>query len=355
MLDASKDAILISTSDKAIYANPAALNLLGAKSIDDFNGLAFSLVHPDDAELAASMRTQSLEEGRSTDYVILRHRTLHGRVFNAEVCCTPIRWQGVRANMAVLRDVSGRVKNERELRESEERFRDLVESSPDAMYVHQFGELVYMNQACRDQFGVSEESAYLGRSILDFVHADEHDAARQRAVIVNEDGEHVEYVEQRRLRADGSEYTGLVASRSVEWGGESSALTIVRNISAQKELERQRAETEDRYKNLLDISPDAVYVHCEGKAVLVNEASVKLFGAKDDSELIGIEILDLVHPDDRTIVKKRISELRTKDNGLLLLRHRRLRLDGSEFEAEIAAKPVQWDGKRGDGYRPGHY
>ena len=347
MLDASKDAILISTSDQPIYANPAALTLLDAKTIDDFDGLAFNLVHPDDVELAQSMRDQSLNEGRSTDYVVLRHRTLDGRVFDAEVCCTPVHWQGVQANMVVLRDVSGRVKSERELRESEERFRDLVESSPDATYVHQSGKLVYMNTACRELFGVADESNYVGRSILDFVHPDEHDAARQRAVIVNEGGQHVEYIEQRRLRADGTEYTGLVASRPVQWGGVSSALTVIRNISEQKELERARAETEDRYKNLLDISPDAVYVHCEGKVVLVNEAGVKLFGARDEASFIGVEILDLVHPEDRAVVKKRHAELRTKDNGLLQMRQRRLRLDGTAFEAEISATPVQWDGKRG--------
>ena len=347
MLDASPDAILISSSERPEYANPAALRLFGANSVADFDGLAVTLIHPDFADIAESMRHQSLVEGRSTDYRIVSHYTLDGRLFDAEVCCTPVRWRGVRSNMAVLRDVSGRLRNERELRESEERFRDLVESSPDATYVHQAEKLVYMNTACRDLFGVAQEADYAGKSILDFVHPDEHEAAKHRAIIVNEGGQHIEYVEQRRLRADGTEYTGLVASRPVEWAGTSSALTVIRNISAQKELERERAETEDRYKNLLDISPDAVYVHCEGKVVLANKAGARLFGASDEKALKGIEILELVNPDDRGIVRKRHSELRTKNNGLLELRQRRLRLDGTAFEAEIAATPVQWDGKRG--------
>ena len=347
MLRSTLDAVLITDDKSLIYANPAALDLFEASSVHDFPGLPLNLIHPDDIAKAKWMRKESIEAGRATEYTVLRHATLTGRHFDAEVVCTPVHWDGTRANMTVLRDVTGRVKRERELRKSEERFRDLVETSPDSLYVHQAGKFVYMNRACRDLFGLREEDEYVGRPILDFVHPDEHELAEQRAAAVHQRGEHAKYIEQRRLRADGSEFTGHVASRPVEWGGERSALTVVRNISAQKEVERQREETEARYANVLELSPDAIYVHCEGRIVLINEAGVRLFGATSADELMGVRILDLVHTDDRPLVEKRHAELRSRENGLLRMRQKRLKLDGSMFEADIAATPIDWQGRRG--------
>lgn len=348
MLNASPDAVLISANDRLVYANPAALKMFAAPSLAEFaKHRSIDLVHPDDLETAKAMREESVKSGRGTAYSVIRHNRLDGTQVDSEVACTPVKWGGVACNMVTLREVTGRVKGERDLRASEERHRDLIESAPDAMYVQMAGRVVYMNTACRNLFAVDNADDYLGRSVLDFVHPDARDKTSRNLNKFFDSKTQVELAEQNRLRLDGTDFPAAVSVRPITWDGEPSGLVVVRDISYQKAMEVAREESEARYKHLLDISPDAIYVHQEGRIVLMNEAGVKLFGADSAEAIIGTLTLDLVHPDDREFVKQRQAELRTQDNGLLRLSQKRLRMDGSAFHAEVLATPVEWEGVRG--------
>lgn len=348
MLQVSPDGVLISRDRALVYANPAALKLFDAPSFEKLAAhRPIDLVHPDYIEEADKMRRQSLATRCGTDYAIIRHKALTGVDFDAEVACAPIRWNGAPANMIILRDVTGRLESEQKLRESEQRHRDLIESSPDAIYVQVAGRMVYMNAACRKLFAFGEDESYQGRPVLDFIHPEYRDEIAKSLRDFLDQKTDVEFVEQRRLRADGTEFIANVSVRPIVWDGEASGLAVVRDISDQVALEEARAETEARYKHLLDISPDAIYVHKEGKVVLINEAGARVFGADSVEDMLGMEAIDLVHPDEREEVLKRQGELRTRDNGLLRLSQKRLRVDGSVFQAQVLATPVQWEGARG--------
>ena len=348
MLRVSPDAVLISYNHRLVYANPAALKLFDAR---DFVDLAsrrpIDLVHPDFLDQAEAMRRESLQTGHGTAYSIIRHKTVKGTDIDAEVACAPVSWDGVSANMIILRDVSGRVLDERKLRESEERHRDLIESAPDAMYVQMAGKIVNMNASCRTLFAIGDDQDYLGRSIFDFIHADDREIAAESLPKLLERGEHIEFAEQRRIRADGTEFVGAVTVRPIFWDGEASGLAVVRDISSQKAAEAARAESEARYKYLLDISPDAIYVHREGRIVLINEAGARLFGAKSPEAMLGMKTLDLVHPDSRQEAIRAQGTPLSSKNTLNRLSQKRLRLDGSMFHAVLSATPIEWEGARG--------
>lgn len=348
MLNVSPDSVMICANDQLLYANPAALNMFGASAFAELAAVRpIDLVHPECLGMAEAMRREMLKTGRGTDYSIIRHTKLDGDSIDTEVACAPVRWGGISCNMLILRDVTGRVNNERVLRESEERHRSLIESAPDAMYVQAAGRIVYMNAACRKLFSVQGAEDYLGRSVLDFVHPDDREATNRSVTKFFDKQTPVELSEQRRLRLDGTDFPATVSIRPIDWDGTASGLAVVRDISYQRAMETARAESEARYKHLLDISPDAIYVHQEGRIVLMNDAGVKLFGGDSSEAMIGVPVTDLVHPDDRKIVEQRQSELRTHDNGHLRLSQKRLRVDGSEFRAEVLATPIEWEGVRG--------
>src|SRR5580765_5723488 len=68
-------------------------------------------------------------------------------------------------------------------------------------------------------------------------------------------------------------------------------------------------QSEDRYRRLVDLSPDAVFIVQAGRVLLVNPAGVRLIGARDASEVIGKPVFELIHPDDRQTVLGRIDEV----------------------------------------------
>ena len=80
----------------------------------------------------------------------------------------------------------------------------------------------------------------------------------------------------------------------------------IQDITGRKQAEQALRESEDRYRKLVEISPDAVILHRDGKIIYVNPAAVRLAGARLAEELVGRDILDVVSPEYRTEVQANI-------------------------------------------------
>lgn len=128
-------------------------------------------------------------------------------------------------------------------------------------------------------------------------------------------------------------------------------LIRVRAEEEAKQLREKQAlmdklrESEERYRHLVELSPDAVAVHCDGRIVYVNPAAVKLLGAEHRDDLIGKVALDFVHPDSQALAKARIQNMMTKGVDAPLVEERFVRLDGGVIDVEVAAVLVTFGGK----------
>ncbi len=113
--------------------------------------------------------------------------------------------------------------------------------------------------------------------------------------------------------------------------------------------ERVRAEaalreSEERYRSLVELSPEAVLVHQDGRVVYANPAAQRLFAAEGPERLLGCPLLDLVHPDDRGTVTARVQSIlggqRAPAREIRLLR-----LDGQPLISETTGAPVEFRGR----------
>src|SRR6185369_10204196 len=104
-------------------------------------------------------------------------------------------------------------------------------------------------------------------------------------------------------------------------------------------------ESEERYRRLVELSPDAIVVHREGKFVYVNPAAVKLWGASRPADLIGRSILDVVHPDFHDHVRERVEYIQNFQKPTPLAEQKCLRLDGTEIYVEVTGLPFTSEGK----------
>ncbi len=104
-------------------------------------------------------------------------------------------------------------------------------------------------------------------------------------------------------------------------------------------------ESEKRYRTLVESSPIAIGIHCEGKVVYANAAGVKLFGANSMDDLIGKPIMDLVAPYFRDVVEERVKRITTKKEILEPLEEKLRTLDGKELDVEVTAIPTIFEGK----------
>jgi PAS domain S-box-containing protein/putative nucleotidyltransferase with HDIG domain len=127
---------------------------------------------------------------------------------------------------------------------------------------------------------------------------------------------------------------------------------VLRFISTQvamaierKQAETALAESEARYRQLVEMSPDAIAVHQDGRLVFVNPAAVALMGAQQPADLLGLSAVEIVHPDYRPIVMKRIRHTSNQGEAQPSLEEQFLRLDGSAVDVEVANTPVSYQGR----------
>ena len=102
-------------------------------------------------------------------------------------------------------------------------------------------------------------------------------------------------------------------------------------------------ESEEKYRSLVDLAPIAVLVHRDGKIVYANPESVRLAGAGSTEDLIGREMLPLIHPDDLPITLEHF-RLMSKGATIPLTEMRIFTIDGKPFTVEAAGKQIIYEG-----------
>ena len=110
-------------------------------------------------------------------------------------------------------------------------------------------------------------------------------------------------------------------------------------------LERALRESEDRYRSLVDLSPDGILVHAGGHYVFANPAAARFFGARSPEEIVGKPVMELVHPDDREFAIRRM-DMEYAGAVTPPLPSRFVRMDGSPFEVEVIGTKVDFGGSR---------
>ena len=104
-------------------------------------------------------------------------------------------------------------------------------------------------------------------------------------------------------------------------------------------------ETEERYRRLVELSPDAIIVHSEGRFVFANSAAARLFGAETPDGLIGRAVLEVVHPDYWDTVTQRIQQETVEGQPVPLIEEKFVRLDGAVIDVEVAGIPLTYAGR----------
>ena len=103
-------------------------------------------------------------------------------------------------------------------------------------------------------------------------------------------------------------------------------------------------ESEERFRRLVEALPDALYVHSGGKIVFVNPFGMRLLGAQQPEQLVGKDILEIVHPDYRDFIRQRIQRCYETGTASSPQECFLVALDGSSVQVESAGFPINWKG-----------
>lgn len=204
-----------------------------------------ALIHPDDRAFIAQ-RLQVIMSGQA-DMREYRIRTRTGayrwvRDYGQPLFDMPER--RISGIVLALQDITEQVLAQQTLRESEQRYRNLVELCPDAIIVHCDGQIVFANPAAAHLLGYEQPQALLGHYILDLVAPEYHDFVRQRIECILNQGIITPIAEIKLVRNDGSLVDIEVSASMVLYNGRPTVQSLARDITGRKRLEEERLAME---------------------------------------------------------------------------------------------------------------
>jgi PAS domain S-box-containing protein len=118
------------------------------------------------------------------------------------------------------------------------------------------------------------------------------------------------------------------------------------DIDARKRTEAALRESEERYRSLVEMAPDAIAIHGDGRLLYINRRGAVALGAKDPEELVGLPLERLVHPQHWPATRERIRRMLAGTPDVYPVEDVYLRLDGTALPVETAAAPVTFQGRK---------
>ncbi len=241
------------------------------------------------------------------------------------------------------RDITSQRSAEHALAEAKERLELSLEGGNQAFWDFDLDEdTVHLSENWARTLGF-EPGAGVARasSLLKRVHPDDQMVVSEtfaRAV----KGETPLYRVEYRVRGEDGEWhwmlsTGRVTGRGTEGWARRISGTVV-DIDARVRTEQALGDAEERYRKLVELSPDGVVVHSGGVIEYANPAALQLIGARSAEEAVGLSLERLVHPEELERHRDRQRGDAAAPSVTEFLPRRLRRLDGSEIPVEVVGR-----------------
>jgi PAS domain S-box-containing protein len=287
MFEQAADSIVLIDAEtgELVQFNDRAHQALGYTR-EEFERLKipdFEVIQP--AEEVAKHIEKIVKEGADTFET--KQRTKSGEIRDIQVSSRAVTLGGRHFIQGIWRDITERKRVEDALRESEERYRRLMQDSIDGIAVAEGMEITLVNRAFLEMFGYESEEEVVGHPFTNLVSPEYRELMVERGY-ARERGEDVlAQYEFKALRKDGSEFDAEISVSGIAYKGRLKRQAVIKDISERKRAEEAVRESEEKFRNIFQSASDAImYLDTSGRFLDVNEKAVEVFGGPKE-ELLG--------------------------------------------------------------------
>jgi PAS domain S-box-containing protein len=257
-------------------------------------------------------KVQALYKTSDEDFDVINFKD--GRVF--ERFSSPLIRDGqISGRVWSFRDITDRKRAEEALRESEEKYRVLVENQTDMIVTFDTeGRLLFVSPSYLETFDKTEDEL-IGKKFIPFIHEEDQETVAKAIANVHKPPYNA-YVEERVMTKGGWRWQAwLNTSMLNEQGEVESIVAVGRDITEQKQAEEKLRESEEKYRLLVESTPDWVWM-CDRKSrhIFSNNAVKEILGY-EIHEILGNTALSLIHKEDRKSVQKWFQKAKKQKRG----------------------------------------
>ncbi len=347
----SANAMLMIRDKKFVDCNLAALKLLGYEEKDNFFNL-----HPE--ELSPEYQSNGSKSSQEADRMMKiamaegahrfewRHKRKNGDIVPVEISLTAVPVDGEMLLHVIWWDISQRKQAEEQLQKSEERFRTMAELLPEAIFeTDKELTLIYANQQAASTFGYTKDDIIVGLKSTDMFLPEE--IPRLLANVTTQFcGEKISRGEYLCRKKDGSIFPTVFRISPILKNGKPDGIRgVVIDLTEQKRAIAQLNESEERFRNLAELLPEAVFeTNLEMILTYANKRAFELYGYTEEDYRKGLHSLNMFAPKERKRVlhntKAQFSGVKHRSTEYLSVRK-----DGTVFPTLFHVSPIIKDGK----------
>jgi two-component system, cell cycle sensor histidine kinase and response regulator CckA len=231
---------------RSIYVSELARKILG-RSAEELNTLGGALAAVAPEAMAALLERRARRERGEPVEDVFETIVLKpdGERVPVQVALSNAIIGGRHCHVACILDLSTRRWAESALRESEERFRKVVQGAPDGVAILRQGVVVYLNERAGRMLGLAAPEDAYGRRITDFMAPEDAETAMRRIRRLHETGQQAAEPHEYRSRSiDGRELTVEISSIPIDLDGERAVLAFARDVTERKAIQARLTQAE---------------------------------------------------------------------------------------------------------------
>ena len=272
---------------RLVKANKSALSLLG------FSEAELAMIDPCEIfyPKAIQDRAEIFSVLHESGYAIYQTEMLSKADFliTVEISARFLACCGHQYILSSIRDVSERKRMNDMLKESEERYRSLVENSPYAIIVYDQQEILFMNEAALKTVGFDNKRDFIGHNAFSFVHPDERKIAMERFRLMVQDKKNVPIIEERLRLPDGREIETEIMASGILFQGKPAVQSIIHDVTEDKIRLRKAMQLKRQWQGKSSLFPleDKAELFIIDKPSNIIGGDLYHFHKKSENQVIG--------------------------------------------------------------------
>ncbi len=338
LANATWEGIIIHKEGIILDVNASALKMCGYTAEEVIGKNVIDFLAPESTAPAL----QKLRESTTSDQLYIEVNILRKdkTILKAEALGRPIRYNKLDARVMAIRDVSERKRAEETKRESEERYRMLVENIPQKIFIKDRDSLyVSVNESYARDLGI-RSAEVRGKSDYDFFPQKLADKYRLDDKRIMQTGCAEELEEEYIQDGYGVWVHTIKVPVKDERGKITGVFGIFMDITERKQAEKALRESEERFRQLADATFEGVLIHVGGVIQDINQSMIKMFGYEYD-EILGKNIFALIGPESKETIMQQLKKPSDKPFEIIVNRK-----DGTTMITEAVERNLSWKGNK---------